>query len=1627
MKTITAKFLSFIFLLNTLFFGISFQSVYAADAFAFEWNKENILNDGLNIVSKGDASDNVFLWWDFGKRNGSSFDRGTYTLSYNIKDGKRVDFEIVKNGSVANVTYKVFDYATSDYISLSDTLFQVYRDTDGIYIAPTAENFPNATENFGVVYDGPDGKPTKASFNITQSSGFAFKYDNETIKFQWVKGTDNDIMYYVTSGIQQGNVYDFDLKLNIPGESEISNNLQIFTGINANSFRSTPYANDRHYEIDHTERPFTGVNANDPGHEPELVLDINMPKVWDDATKSYVYIDPSSATSDDITSLVVSLGNIDDSKKIQVSIANIYANNPNTGATYTIGGITGQGGDGRVNVTRDVNNSTISINITNLQPGVIYNPAEISLYKPNNGNFLADVTTIPHGKVYTYPVYTVEAISAEQFYLKIQPFEGYKGYYIIKSGATTATLTNWAQVEDSKGGTEPIYVPVNINAINKQTQCFQIDFVFTPPDSTPGTSQVTLESQILKFKPDDSDVVISTPANFEVISAEVVPSNPGASTENELLMTLRWDMGYETVLKNILNKNGGELDVYYEFNRGEVPYDENEQQFAKIKLHLTLAGDEIKITADKEDGVAEIEEDSFKYDTYDVLMGTTRYTVVRPTITFRMPTAPKADKNQLFLYPNVYFLNLSGYYTDNKTYVKIPASLYDDVTLDDVVDYDVPEPQNVRVVTAGDKAIGKTEFTVEWDTFDIDDIDSLIYKYREKMLLTRKYDFGDKSIKFNAYVTQDKANFDNLIQYNNNRDEIPGSISGIIKTFDFGGKTADAGLDFSANSAVGGTVLRDELRNNQIVKIENIMHDPSAENQSFTLRGLDKNQPYYVILETVVVPYDTVNEKYLDEEGNDETDLSGYSSIVTATTLPDEDVPGPEDNYPEAPDNFTKDDITLNSVKLMWDKVIDGVEYPNSSLEYQFIRINGEQMDEATRASRKDYAEIWEKVNTGVKVAGWQTLKDSIYEFNGTDFSETPASAERFGYDPKDVIQNILYDRTLSPNQLYFYYLRTVRIVDGKPVAYSIWVPLSVTTTPVESPYNLKIEKGIKHDKESQVVISFDTPYFDTNLLGTEYDIQYALKQDTELWENPVTMKPETLKANKTENPDGTLHFTYTIGGLEQGKLYFIKVRILNNTLNEASIYSNTEKHRTDVDAVDQDRQEEIDGWIDRLKELLEEELDDPYWILDDTTANTVVYYRPQHFQSVINEAVTGVINLPPGEFGAKKIYYIPASAVKQAYDANKGFKVSWKDADVIVGARAIDPALNEAIRQVLDRMDHDHVEDYFIKITAYFNPVSYTIENTDPLSPIIDVEVDAVGVDEDIQEWDDERVDDIIEWIKDTVEDNYDDIVDEIDDADKDEDMVKFIKDLVIDFNEDTHEEFLDDLDDIIDRSFATEQLEASIIIAYPAAQGVTVSGRRQVNGVWTGATVSEYMGKKAIYTKNPGIYVFLGKAVIIPEIANIPNGQLITNIVAKYGLEDFLGKGTALNINAPLTRNAALGCSARISGADKTAEPIAFFTSKGVNLLVKNKQGDATNQEAVYLTMMVYQVRKNVKIDTVQIRNFAATSNIKGIQPVFKKSVQSAFELGVYTNSGMNPNGIMTIKDYLQMLANISAKVNL
>ncbi len=73
----------------------------------------------------------------------------------------------------------------------------------------------------------------------------------------------------------------------------------------------------------------------------------------------------------------------------------------------------------------------------------------------------------------------------------------------------------------------------------------------------------------------------------------------------------------------------------------------------------------------------------------------------------------------------------------------------------------------------------------------------------------------------------------------------------------------------------------------------------------------------------------------------------------------------------------------------------------------------------------------------------------------------------------------------------------------------------------------------------------------------------------------------------------------------------------------------------------------------------------------------------------------------------------------------------------------------------------------------------------------------------------------------------------------------------------------------------------------------------------------------------------------------------------------------------------------------------------------------------------MKVYEIRTNKKIDQVKIRNYSKTAGIKGISEKYKKAIQVAFELGIYNNENLNPNGTITVKEFLEMISNLSSKI--
>lgn len=1609
MRKILAKILTFVFIVNTIISSIGSSVLFAADtqAFKYNWEKTSILDDTLNITEKGLNYNNIFLWWDFGINNGMKFDAGTYNLSYNIQDNKRVDFSVEKRGDLATVVYQVWDYAKNKYVDVSDTIYQVYKNSEGMYIEPTSASYPEISPGYSVIYEGENGVPTSAKFSIIPDTGFALKFDNKNIKFKWKKGTDNDTFYFETNGVEQGNIYDFNLKLDVLGEQTISRELQIFNGINLNTLTSVPYANNRKNEIDHSTRPFPDQN---PGFEPEIVFSFDMPKVWDDTLHKYVFPD----TSQDQTAVIMDFGNSDDKKKIQVTVENIYANDINSTTSFSTSS------DATVKTERE--NNRIVTTIANLKPGTIYNPVEISLYKPNNSDFLSEKSQVANGTVYTFPEFSIISRAVDQFYLKIEPFQGYKGFYVVNQGATSATLSKWAEYEDKTNGEESIYITVNLNAINKQTGFFQIDFKFTPPDATPGAQQVSLKSQILKYTPTEEDVVIGTPLNLEVVEKSIVPNTEDKSKQ-DFILKLRWDVSYKETLLNILKKNNDKLDVYCTFNKGDKPYDENELPFAKIKLGITKVGeDDIEIEFSDEEGKIK----SSSWTTREVMVGDTKYNTIQATVEFKLPTAPKETGSELFLYPNVYFINVRSNYTDNNNEVTTAASLPVDVVLDDITSFEVPQPQNVSVINTEENKVGRTNFGIKWDNLYYDKIDTPMYRYLMKMLDPRGYGLAEESIKFNVYIVQSKTVMDNMMKYNSLSEDMPQNIRDTIKIYDNQNKTGKEPIDVSQLKSSDNVILRDWLRKNGIVKIENVIQEYNVNNQEFNFTGLDKNQEYYIVVETDVIPIDNDNNLYLaDEEA-----VSSYSEMISATTLKDSESPEDDENNPPSPINFKGQDITLNSVELLWNKVKE-IPSPDTKgiLEYQFVRMTGQQMNDELLKSRLPYSETWTKLPPNSKKAGWKTGENKIYEYNENIFSSTASENNRFEYDIADNVINSLIDHTLNPNELYFYYIRTVRIVENKDVAYSVWVPLSVTTTPVEGPENLKVERDKDYDKESEVVISFDLPAIDPEKIGTEYQVQYQLKEDGKDWSEPVNMNAAKLKPNITIKEDGKVHCIYTIEDLKSGTLYSIRVRLYNTVLKDTSLYSNVVQHITDMNQDDYDDEHESNEWVDHYKELLAELGKKPYWTVKDSVGTTTLVYRPLQFGGVIAQSSDSTINLEIGVGGTRKEYYLPASAIEQAYDSGKGIKVTWRDMDVIFSPKAIDTNLNDAIMDIRQKLKTRDIDDYFVKLSITFNEVGYSVEGNNPLSPSVDIQVEAVGTDMLIVDWDNMIYEELYDRIESTkyLKDILEDLKDNIDDRYSDEEMVEYLKDEMLDFEDSFCDYIEDELDDTLEKAYTSAKLDGSIIIAYPIDATTQASGYRQDSGAWIAISLTPYNSKHAIYSTQTGTFVFAGKKINIPGISGVDNGNVITNLVVKFGLDDYLGKDAALNLNTNLTKYMAVGCTARVAGAEKTADPNEFFASKGVKVSARSPQSPAEVQEVIYLTMLAYQVRTNTNIDSIKIRNYNTTANIQGIQSNYKKSVQAAFETGIYTNKNMNPKGSMTVNEFLQMLVGLTNKVNL
>ena len=1684
MNKMISKILSFIMIINAIFlnvvpvFGAPKIQPRATDgATGFEWNTQAILNEKLEIIERPSDSQEVLLTWDLDKLNGKPIDNINYTLEYAIADNKGIELVVSKkNNDGIEIEYKVNKDST---VNKKDKILSVYK--DGNYVNANKNILPSGVE-LSEAYK--DGSTKKVKFKIQKNSGLSFKYQNTTIKIQYDK---NGKLNFVTDGIERGIIYPFRLSYNNGTQKYIDK--KIFTGLNIS--KVSPFANanangnDKGKDtIDQTQ------NKNEfPGGDVVGVdITFDFPKDWNMIKKTFE-VDSTKKP----VKAVFSIGHLEESKKIQISIEDIYKN----GNGSNIKVVNKDGSTSKITASYSTNTDKATITLKNLESSTMYSDVSVSAERSTDP-FETIAAIYPVGTVYTYPAYRVIALGVKEYYLEIEPFRGYNGFYVISKGDLSSSMSKWSTYEDKKNGKSKILISLPLNALTEQEKYFKVNFSFTPPDLT--TNDFKFTSQILKFKPSKDDIVLSTPKNFKIVESNIVKGDDG---KENLFLSLKWDIDYESVLEYLIDKNGTNgtgstgktLDITYNFSQGLVP-EEIDTSFASVKLNLTKNGSLNQNGKDKID---------IKYENAGSTSGTNSITIVESkcrtttrvetsanevnkiyeaNVTFKIPVSQRnSGTKDVLQYPNTYFVAVKGEHKingGNQPYItgdSLPVTL----TLDGITNIEIATPQNLNVLK---DSIDKNEFAMQYDTLNYKEEGDALYSYNEIMLKTLGKEMNDNSVKYDFYITQRKDLLDKMTEAGT-EEKLDPTVKNKIKTVEYSkvttlntqsGDPAKYTFDFSGNQE-----MLTHLRSDGIVQITNIPQnfetlDTGKINpkQELSFKGFDENQTYYIIARTGVTPVAQTPSQPAPQPPAPpapaptppttlKEEFSRFSKIVSVTTIDKTQKPTDNEKVPPAPINFKAEDISLNSANLVWDRVIENIseeetgasgngksgkaddkadttpKEPSSYLEYQFIKVPKQQLSDEFLKSKNSFEKTWQDLSDVKEKYGLQTSKDKILEFNKDSKKFEETKSERYQYLLPDGKQGKIADKILSPNEIYFYYIRTVRMAKPQgqsssssyePVAYSVWVPLSFTTKNVTPPVNLRVEPNAKYNKENEVVISFDIPKMNHDLIGKEYDIQYSIKEDLGEWTADKTMPVNDITI--VDNVDGkTMKVTYKITGLKSGKIYTIRVRLFNKLLNISSMYSNEVEHRTDSNNGDNDYDQTVGNWNDNFKEKIEQLKNQSYWYIKDTSKETIVYYRPQYFDTIANAANGSLIPLVSGSGGAYKEYYLSASTLVKAFDQGKGFKISYKTSEVILSPKFLNTEANETIKNLKQELNKkgSGTKDYFVKVIIEFKDGKYVINGLDSLSPVAKININIVTTKDTIAEFDQKMYTYINEMLS-TTEFSTDiktAIGNLIIKNKTNAEMVVEVEKMVDRFKTKFGDRLSKEMSNLVIKTIPLKYVDSDIIVTYPVASGINGLGYKKSGSNWVSADTRDYLGKKAIFTREAGEYIFAGKKLVINGLGNLSNSEQITNVVIKYGLDDYLGKNSNINIKAPMTRNMTIGCLARLAGATKTQNPIEFFKSKGIVISTRNEDSNISQEEAVYLIMKVYEIKTGTKMDTIKIKNYNQTSGIKNINKNYKKAVQVAFQTGIYNNPNMNAKGTLSTQDFLTSITKMATMLGM
>ena len=818
---------------------------------------------------------------------------------------------------------------------------------------------------------------------------------------------------------------------------------------------------------------------------------------------------------------------------------------------------------------------------------------------------------------------------------------------------------------------------------------------------------------------------------------------------------------------------------------------------------------------------------------------------------------------------------------------------------------------------------------------------------------------------------------------------------------------------------------------------------PPTWQQRLTIHGLDENSTFFTFADLTMRRYFS-SPAALRPGLNYSPSLivSDMTAIAGATTEGIPDIPAPDELDPTSPAWVEAETVpdTHGTARVWWPALVpvDGI-----AIEYEIIRVqDGPRLSQEQMQSREVNLIGFLNSLSATQRRAWQTSLESLYVSDGSGFVLVPDDGTSYVYYPSDTSTPYvtLIDRTLVPNQLYFYYVRAVYVVDGQR-RVSGWVEATVTTDPVSPPMELRSEDGSTRpgfDPRTMRYVSWRHNEMARILTvyNTDFIFQYQLRLGDEDWGNIINVPTGQMIPQNLDTIDPTRIF-FMLSGLDVGTDYQMRVRLLAVESNEPSLWSNIIVFMTGENQGDIDLERDVDNWLNYLRNLMEELLRRPYWPMQNTPTNSVTVYRPGEIWAGEMLRFPGTLIPLYNADVPNTTYFLPTDIIRANNEARRGMSIRYSDMEFILSPSFISFDHNQVLLDMTRAVTArgSELTDAFIRVDIEMRPMD-GINGVPALSRQANISFTIVATNtqiRDILDWDDSVLDTATNMVERHLTDPVlrQGIKNLLLDSASNEDMVDQMLFLVTEMNNAIANMVANQMHPGVNGILSNNSAQIThldnpmYMTALNTAADTTVNVHELIAGQWVARNLQTTIYGRAVSTNSSGTFAFTGRTVQIQGTENLPFGASTVNIAAHFGLEDFFGVGIDLGQNAD--RRMVIGSIARIAGAPANAEPIAWVAANmDVHLTSRNGTALIPRQEAVALVMSLYARRTGTRMEAIQVRNFQNTNGMS-LDPRYADAVRAAFEVGIISDTNMNPAGAITIGEFLDMLTEFNRRISL